>query len=97
MTFVPHLIITIQKIETMKKSILFAAGMLLVGSSMMSCKKNYTCECSKTYTSGTGSNTNDYSVYTYKDTRVRAETRCNENAESGTDLFGDYSVNCQIE
>lgn len=81
----------------MKKTILFAAGLLFVGTSLMSCKKDYTCKCSKTYTSGSGSSTNDYSVYTYKDTRKRAEDRCNENTTSGSDLFGDYSINCQIQ
>ena len=53
--------------------------------------------CSKTYTSGSGSTTNDYSNYTYKDTRKRAEDRCNANATSGSDFFGNYSVNCQIQ
>lgn len=81
----------------MKKSILFAIGLLFVATSMTSCKKDYTCKCSKTYTSGTGSSTNDHSVYTYKDTRVRAEERCNDNSETGTDLGGDYSINCQIQ
>lgn len=81
----------------MKKTILFTAGLLFIGTSMVSCKKDYTCKCSKTYTSGTGSSTNDHSVYTYNDTRVRAEDRCNDNSETGTDLFGDYSINCKIQ
>jgi len=81
----------------MKKTILFAGGLLFVVTSMMSCKKDYTCKCSKTYTSGSGSTTNDYSVYTYKDTRTKAEKRCNENTNSGTDLGGNYSINCEIK
>jgi len=81
----------------MKKTILFAGGLLFVVTSMMSCKKDYTCKCSKTYTSGSGSTTNDYSVYTYKDTRDKAESRCNKNADSGTDLGGNYSINCEIK
>lgn len=71
---------------------LFAAG-----TCMISCKKDYTCKCSKTYTSGTGTNTKDYSVYTYKENRKRAEDRCNENTKSASDLFGNYSINCQIQ
>lgn len=64
---------------------------------MMSCKKDYTCNCSKTYTSGDGSSTSNYSVYTFKDTRARAEKRCNDNSETGSDFGGDYSINCQIQ
>ncbi len=81
----------------MTPTILASAALCLFVLSMESCKKDYTCKCSKTYTSGTGSTTIDYSVYTYKDTRARAETRCNENTKSGSDLFGNYSINCQIK
>ena len=81
----------------MKNSILLAGALLLMGTSMVSCKKDYTCKCSKTYTTGSGSSTSNYSVYTYNDTRKRAEDRCNENTESGTDFWGDYSVNCAIQ
>lgn len=81
----------------MKKTILLASALLFVGSTMVSCKKDYKCECSKTYSSGTGSTTKDYSFYTYKDTRKRAEDRCNDNTKSGSDLGGNYSINCQIQ
>lgn len=81
----------------MKKSILFAGALLFIGTSMVSCKKDYTCKCSKTYTTGSGSSTSNYSVYTYTDTRKRAEDRCNDNTSSGTDVWGDYSINCAIE
>jgi hypothetical protein len=81
----------------MKKIILLAGGLLVMGSFMTSCKKDYVCKCSKTYTSGSGSSTHDYSVYTYKDNRNRAEDRCNENTKSDSDLGGNYSVNCQIQ
>jgi hypothetical protein len=69
----------------------------LTSVSMISCKKDYICKCSKTYTSGTGTNTNDYSQYTYTENRKRAEDRCNDNVKSGSDLFGNYSINCQIQ
>ncbi len=81
----------------MKKSILFAGALLFIGTSMVSCKKDYTCKCSKTYTSGSGTSTSDHSIYTYKDTRKRAEDRCNENTGSGSDFWGEYSINCQIQ
>ena len=81
----------------MKKTILLAVVLIAAGTTMSSCKKDYVCKCSKTYTSGSGSTTNDYSKYTYKDTRKRAEDRCNANTSSGSDIFGDYSVNCQIQ
>ena len=80
-----------------KKMILILSAVCLMTLSMVSCKKDYTCKCAKTYTSGTGTSTNDYSVYTYKENRKRAEDRCNDNTKSGTDLFGNYSINCQIQ
>lgn len=81
----------------MKSKILLAAIVLSTTASMISCKKDYVCKCSKTYTSGSGSSTNDYSEYTYTENRKRAEDRCNENTKTGSDVFGDYSINCQIQ
>jgi hypothetical protein len=81
----------------MKKITLLTAAVLLIATSITSCKKDYTCTCSKTYTSGSSSSTADYSVYTYKDTRKRAEDRCNDNTETGTDVFGNYSINCELK
>jgi hypothetical protein len=81
----------------MKRIILLAGGLLMLGALTTSCKKDYVCQCSKTYTDGSGSSTNNYSMYTYRDTRSRAEGRCNENTKSGSDLGGNYSVNCQIQ
>ena len=81
----------------MKKIMLSAVTLIALSTSITSCKKDYRCECTKTYTSGSGSSTSNYSVYTYKDTRNRAETRCNENASSGADLGGNYSINCAIK
>jgi hypothetical protein len=81
----------------MKKTTLIAALLITVGTSMVSCKKDYTCKCSKTYTSGTGSSTSDYSVYTYDDTKTTATSRCNANETTGSDLGGNYSINCSIE
>jgi hypothetical protein len=81
----------------MKKLILAAGVLFLVTTSTTSCKKDYICKCSKTYTSGSSSSTNDYSIYTYTENRKRAEDRCNENVNSGRDLYGEYSINCQIQ
>ncbi len=81
----------------MKKTILLTGALLLAGSTFVSCKKDYTCKCSKTYTTGTGVTTRDYSVYTYNDTRTRAESRCNANTQTSYDLGGDYTVNCAIQ
>jgi hypothetical protein len=81
----------------MKKTILMAAVLVAVATSITSCKKDYVCKCTKTYTGNSTTVSSDYSQYTYKDTRKRAEDRCNENAESGSDFFGAYSVNCQIQ
>jgi len=81
----------------MKNVILLAGALLLAGTSMTSCKKDYTCKCSKTYTTGSGSTTQNYSIYTYDDTRKRAEDRCNANTATGTDLGGDYAINCEID
>jgi len=81
----------------MRKIILAAGCLFILAATTSSCKKDYTCKCSKTYSSGTGTTTLDYSVYTYKENLKRAEDRCNDNDNSGTDLFGAYSINCDIQ
>lgn len=81
----------------MKKTILSAGVLITLLTSMSSCKKDYVCECTKTYTSNSLTVTKDYSVYTYKDTRNRAEKRCNDNTSTGTDLGGNYAINCAIK
>lgn len=82
----------------MKNTILVAGAFLLFATSMVSCKKDYICQCSKTYTSGSGGSTTDnYATYTFTENRVRAEERCNNNAFTGADIWGDYSVNCDIK
>lgn len=80
----------------MKKVILIAISLFALVP-MSSCKKDYICKCSKTYTTNSSTTTSDYSQYTFKDTRKRAEGRCNEHASSGSDFFGDYSINCIIQ
>ena len=70
---------------------------LLTGIIMPSCKKEYLCKCTKTYTGPTSSATYDDDHYTYRDTRSRAADRCNQNERTGTDLGGSYTRNCDIE
>ena len=81
----------------MKNKIFLTAALFSIAISFMSCKKEYVCKCSKTYSSGSGSTTNEYSEYIYKENRVRAEERCDDNTKSGTDFWGEYSINCQIQ
>ena len=79
------------------KKLILAAGIFVMMAATTSCKKDYVCKCSKTYTSGSGTSTSDYSRFTYKENRKRAEDRCNENVATGSDLWGDYSINCGIQ
>lgn len=64
---------------------------------LSSCKKEYVCKCQKIYTGSSGSTTVNDGQYTFKDTRPRAEDRCNQQEGSGSDLAGDYSRECQIQ
>jgi hypothetical protein len=79
----------------MKKLII--AATVLLSMSFVACKKDYRCECSKTRTGGTSTLTTDDGSYTFKDTRTRAESRCNDQEGSGSDAFGDYTRDCQIK
>lgn len=75
---------------------MLAVGVLFfAATSLSSCTKDYIYLLTKTYTSGT--TTRDYSEYTYKDNRNRAENRCNENTSTGTDIGGNYAINCEIK
>lgn len=79
----------------MKKLVI--ATVALFTLSLVSCKKNYDCKCSITRTSGTSTTTSDDGHYTFKDSRTRAESRCNEQETSGEDFFGPYTRDCQIQ
>ena len=65
--------------------------------SLTSCKKDYVCECSITRTNGSTSLTTGDGSYTFKDSRAKAETRCNDQEKTGSDSFGNYSRDCQIK
>ncbi|TSJ47956.1 hypothetical protein [Fluviicola chungangensis] len=78
------------------KRVIFAI-VVLSGFALASCKKDYTCECRKIRTDDNGNTvTNSDGTYTFKDTRPRAEDRCNDMEETGTDLLGSYTRECDI-
>jgi len=79
----------------MKKSVI--AIIALFTLSLASCKKDYKCECEKTRTSGSTTLTTADGNYTFKDTRTRAESRCNDQETTGNDGFGAYTRDCQIK
>lgn len=80
----------------MKKAIL--ALVVLSAITMTSCKKEYTCTCRKVYTDNSGNTTTTSDgTYTFKDSKPRAESRCNEQEGSGSDIGGDYSRECSID
>jgi hypothetical protein len=78
------------------KNLIILTSLLALGSAFTSCKKNYKCECEKTYTNNNSSVTVDDGTYTYKDTKARAISRCNENESTGSDLGGEYTRDCEI-
>lgn len=62
------------------------------------CKKDYICSCQKTYTNSNGTTvTNADGNYTFTDSEVRASSRCQDLETSGSDLYGDYSRECEIK
>jgi len=79
----------------MKNSVI--AIIALFTLSLASCKKDYNCECTKTRTSGSSSLTTEDGNYTFKDTRARAESRCNDQEGTGSDGLGDYTRDCDIK
>jgi hypothetical protein len=81
----------------MKKTVLFGILIALGSSTMVSCKKDYNCVCTRIYTNGSGATSYQDDIYTFKDTRTRAENRCNDEEKTGTDLVGgSYSRECEI-
>lgn len=65
----------------------------LASLSFASCKKDYTCECKKTRTTGGITITVEDGKYVFDDTRARAESRCNDEEETGD----DYTRDCEIK
>lgn len=81
----------------MKNSILVTGAIIIMAASMMSCKKDYTCECTKTRTDGSSTVSSKESVTIFKDNKKRATEKCNDNESNGSDLLGAYSIDCQIK
>jgi len=80
----------------MKRAILAIA--VVSAFTMTSCKKDYTCSCQKIRTDTDGSTSSDSDgTYTFKDSKPRAETRCNDQEGSGSDILGDYTRECDIQ
>lgn len=79
----------------MKKSIVAVIALLTL--SIASCKKEYKCECQKTRTGSSTTITTDDGNYTFKDTRARAESRCNDQETTGSDGLGSYTRDCEIK
>lgn len=79
----------------MKKVVV--AVIALSGLALVSCKKDYSCECRKIHTDDDGNTvTSSDGTYTFKDSRARAEDRCNDLEGSGTDILGSYTRECDI-
>ncbi|WP_430401696.1 hypothetical protein [Fluviicola sp.] len=80
----------------MKKALL--ALLLLSGFTLVSCKKDHTCACAMVRIDDNGNrNTSSDGNYSFKDTRLRAEKKCADLEETGTDIWGDYSRECDIK
>lgn len=78
----------------MKKLIILVAALGL--GTLTSCKKDYECKCTKTYTGTSTTVTSDDGQYTYRETKPRAIERCDTNDKTGSDLGGNYTRNCDI-
>ena len=82
----------------MKQSIIIIGTLAIAILALSSCKKDYTCECKKTYTNTDGTTTtSSHSIFTYKENRKTADDRCAKNESTGTDLGGRYTINCDIK
>ena len=79
------------------KKVLFAL-VVLSGFTLTSCKKNYICECTKVRTDSDGNrNSASDGNYSFNESRIRAEKKCNDLEDSGTDAFGNYARACDIQ
>ncbi len=79
----------------MKRSVIALVALFTL--SLGACKKDYKCECTRTHSSGGTTVITDDGSYNFKDTRTRAESRCNDQEGTGTDIGGDYTRNCEIK
>jgi hypothetical protein len=90
------LILNNKKTRIMKRSALIGVLLAIASTTMVSCKKEYYCDCKKIYTGSNSYSSYDDDVYVFRDTRTRAESRCNDEEKTGSDLGGSYSRECEI-
>ncbi len=76
---------------------IFLVGLAIVATTMVSCKKDYTCKCSKIRTTSSGSVTTDDGSYVFKDNKVGAASSCDKQEGTGSDILGDYSRQCDLD
>ena len=74
------------------KTLAVTITVLIFAITFSSCKKSYTCTCTKTYSGSTAYNVD--ATYTYKDSKKVAEDKCKKNETSGSDNYGAYNVSC---
>jgi len=76
----------------MKKTIIFGAIALLGASSLTSCKKTWSCECTTSLLGTTTSST----ISIPDQRKSDAKTIC-ENADSPYDNSSDISMSCELK
>jgi hypothetical protein len=79
------------------KNKIIILGLAIVATTMFSCKKDYTCQCSKVYATSSGSTSTNDGSYIFKDNKVSAESKCSAEESTGSDIGGDYSRQCEIQ
>jgi hypothetical protein len=77
-----------KKSNQMKKLVLSIAALALVASTMTSCKKEYTCECTATVLGFTAT-----ASTTIKDTKKKAKETC----EAGNSSTAGATASCKIK
>ncbi|MCC6837140.1 MAG: hypothetical protein IT234_01265 [Bacteroidia bacterium] len=79
-------------------SLIKIVAVFTVFATATACKKDYICTCKKTYTSSNGTTvSNSDGNYTFTDSKVRASGRCQDLETTGSDLYGEYTRECEIE
>ncbi|HWZ21098.1 MAG TPA: hypothetical protein VNW06_00510 [Cytophagaceae bacterium] len=79
------------------KNKIIILGLAIVATTMFSCKKDYTCQCSKVRVTSTGSTSTDDGSYIFNDNKASAVSKCNAQESTGSDINGDYSRQCEIK
>ena len=79
----------------MKTKIMIIA-LAVIATTMISCKSDYTCNCSKVRISSSGVTTlTSDGSYTFHTSKGSASTECNAQEHAGTDSTGNYYRQCQ--